>query len=281
VSSNGHKSECLSDLPRVIGNWIVIALLFLAASKTESWAIKGLVFILIGIQQHALSLWLHEGAHWFFCKRKKHNDWFASLFLSMPLYVDLELYRQRHFEHHRHLGTKKDTKEVIFESVTGRKFLTFTLSCISGIRFLKMALSYSKSSGAKQGKWNRIGALVAFHCAVLGLFYSFSSVTFYFLFWLLPFVTVFQYLAALRAVIEHQPPGKELSHPYTSTLKPNFLERIVFARAGFDRHWVHHSHPGVPWYFLGDLPMPATADQSYTSRLTQLVIPSRAQGSSL
>jgi len=251
----------------VAGNWLAIAALVWLACKVPAVP-AALVFVCIGIQQHALSLWMHEGSHWLIFRNRGLNDAFSNLVLANPLFISLGSYRHRHFLHHRHLGEAQDTKTVIFSSVRGWEFLRFCLRTLLGLRFLTLGGEFVQAAERQRGWWVSV-ALVQ-----TGIFSAFAWLghpTYYLWFWVLPFVTVFQVVASLRAVIEHQPlPGE--SHPFTRTLRPTLLDGLVFCRAGFEHHWMHHHHAGVPYFNLPHVCEHApTATMGYFETLRALV----------
>lgn len=260
-----------NSVGRILLNWIFLFILFYSGWRFENYAIKFLVIVLVGIQQHALSLWLHEGSHWLFFKDKNINDRVTSLLLALPLFVDLNTYRQRHFIHHRSLGTPNDTKQVIFTSISGWKFIVFIVQCLVGVRFFQLAFSYldksEKSSKSSLGFLN-LALLQGLFLLSFALFLDWKA---YFIFWLLPFMTFFQLFAGLRAIIEHQPPNREIKHPYTGHLNANFLEKFLFARAGFHIHWAHHEYQWVPWFLIVKHFASPVESDGYFSRLFRLV----------
>src|SRR5438552_12196635 len=95
---------------RIALNWLAIASVFaVVARHTHSpYLLVGVV--LIGIEQHALGLWMHEGVHWLMAGKKRRNDLIVTVLLSGPLFVPLHAFRARHLLHHVHLGAPEDTK---------------------------------------------------------------------------------------------------------------------------------------------------------------------------
>jgi fatty acid desaturase len=164
--------------------------------------------------------------------------------------MSLAVYRERHFVHHRALGTQNDTKDVIFTSIRGKDFVRFAIDTLLGFRFIRMVKTYSKSQSGSRD-WVHLVTLASVQLVILGAFTAVSHWSFYFIFWMLPFVTVLQFFAALRAIVEHQPRPSEGPHPFTRRLDPTWMDRLLFCRAGFDYHWIHHDYPGVPFFNLG------------------------------
>lgn len=246
-------------LLRILGNWLVVGAVFFCLWRFPSPATWVSAFLIISIQQHALGLWLHEAIHWLLTSDKTLNDTLTRLLLSAPLYVPLEGYRRNHFTHHGQLGTPQDTKQVIFVSIQGKNALRFFLQNIFGLQLFSIAFRYittrtSKTKSSSQEPWLLDLCLIAIvQLAFLGAISLFLPWTYYFWFWFLPWLTFSRFVAGLRSVAEHQPLQEKEVHPFTRTLKPTWLDRWVFCRAGFDYHWAHHRYPTIPWFRLHEI----------------------------
>jgi len=297
-------------LPFILGTWFFLLLVpYLLFSLHAPLLLWAPAFIFMGVQQHALSLWMHEGSHWLLFANQRLNDSFSNLLLANPVCVSLEAYRYRHFTHHEHLGIQRDTKRVIFTAVRGKAFVVFCIEACLGVAFFRMAGCYIQAiltahraanfrtaeptsttptamgsriltrarthptveasegharedagstdvgvatNGRLEGWREQLGPWLSIATVQLGIFTLFSiwtHWTYYLLLWMLPFMTVFQLVAGLRALAEHHPPaGAE--HPYTRALRPTWLDRILFCRAGFEYHWLHHQYPNIPCFNL-------------------------------
>ncbi|MBM3464959.1 MAG: hypothetical protein FJX76_22910 [Armatimonadetes bacterium] len=203
----------------------------------------------VGIQQHALALWLHEGSHWLFFTDRRVNDAFTSVVLAAPLCVSLPGYRSRHFAHHQHLGTGQDTKRVAFTVIRGWQFPRFCVEVLLGGGFLRRAGEFYgtyEETGEKAYWWLPVAVAQGL---LFGLFSLLAKPEAYLLFWMLPLVTIKQLVAGLRAILEHQPLRGD-PRGYVRPLEPTWWEHVVFFRAGFDYHWEHHQHPGIPCFNL-------------------------------
>ena len=252
-----YKRKPFLSLSIILLNWIAVFLLVFTAYFLDIWFIHVLVFILVGAQQHGLSLWLHEGAHGFFIRRKDINDLICHIFLAAPLFITLDTYRRRHFKHHKYLGTPEDTKQVIYSKVDGLNFLKFFISGIFGIRAIELAKGYidefNVNSDDENIKNKNLGSIISILIVQVCLYfamYQIGGVETYFIYWLLPFITVTQLLTSLRAITEHQPGINDPVHPFTRDLQPTLIDRVLFCRAGFQYHKYHHEFPDVPCFYL-------------------------------
>jgi fatty acid desaturase len=269
---------------RVVLNWVVIVAAVLIAAGHPSWPAFVAAFIVVSVQQHALGLWMHEGVHWLIAQNRSVNDLLVTVFLSGPLFVPLNAFRHRHFVHHRHLGTDRDTKPVIFSRVDGRNFWLFLLKNCLGLQLVSIAQGYVAEPPGRRRVHRRsrrwaldVAGVAIVQCAVFLLFTLIASPTYYLWLWVLPWLTINRFIAGLRSVIEHQPASPSERHPFTRTLRPSPLDRVLFCRAGFEHHWAHHRYPNVPWFNLAHVDhseQAPLARRGYLETLLALVRPS-------
>jgi fatty acid desaturase len=85
-------------------------------------------------------LFIHEAAHYNIAGNKRLNDLLADIFLGLIAGMHIKFYRVIHFDHHRYLGTPKDTENTYFEPLNGR----FILESLTGIRVLRVISARNK-----------------------------------------------------------------------------------------------------------------------------------------
>ena len=262
-------------LAMITANWaaVFVALVWLLKVPNLPLPVYVLGFVFIAVQQHALSMWLHEASHWLLFEGKALNDVFADIVLANPLYVSTYAYRIRHLDHHRYLGDPTtDANQVIFISLRGWRFYAFIVRCLLGIRFIEMTWQYVTASKNRNMPWL---SMCVVQLVILAAFTWAAGWKSYFWFWLLPFVTVFQLVASLRCIIEHQTLEGE-TPPFTRNLYPTLLERFLFCRAGFDYHWVHHVWMDIPCFNVREFSLDkenaqTTPVESYFATLRRLI----------
>src|SRR5262249_10708269 len=81
-------------------DWAGIAILFAALIAFPYPLTYLLVFILIGRQQLALAILMHDGAHGRLFKSPRVNDALGQLFTGAPLFFSQDSYRKFHLKHH-------------------------------------------------------------------------------------------------------------------------------------------------------------------------------------
>lgn len=95
-------------LKRVLADWAVIVVAYLIAWWADHPAGFLLVMPIIAVQQHALAILAHDGAHRLVSRTRWLNDFLTNLFCFWPLGFPLGGYRRFHFQHHRETGTADD-----------------------------------------------------------------------------------------------------------------------------------------------------------------------------
>jgi len=261
-------------------NWACILSVFDAVRHVPTWPAFTCAFLFMSVEQHCLGLWMHEGGHWLIAADHSLNDVIVTLFLSGPLFIPLNAYRRRHLLHHGHLGTALDTKPVIFTRVDGAHLGMFFVKNCLGLQFAHIAIEYFWSPRATPMKSGRgwvkdVAAIAAVQLLLVGLIALVAPWHYYLWFWMLPWLTVNRFIAGLRSVVEHQPMRGEV-HPFVRPLAPTLFDRLVFCRAGFQYHWLHHRYPNVPFFNLRKIDAAsgesANERYSYTAVLRMLIL---------
>ncbi len=91
----------------IIGLW---SLIILGANLVELYPLSiFLVLPILGVLQHNLAYFAHDGAHFsIFPQSHNVNNFIAQWILFAPFLVDLKSYRKWHNKHHAYIGTEKD-----------------------------------------------------------------------------------------------------------------------------------------------------------------------------
>ena len=264
----------------LVFNWVCILTVFWLLGHDPSWPMFAFGFAFLAVEQHCLGLWMHEGGHFLIATSRTVNDVLVIVFLSGPLYVPLNAYRRRHLLHHGHLGTERDTKPVIFTRIDGPNLVRFFVKTCLGLQLAQIATEYfwsPRGSSTTEERSNWLPDVLPVVAVQALLFVFIATVApwhFYLWFWVLPWLTINRFVAGLRSVVEHQPMRGE-SHPFVRPLKPTVVDRLIFCRAGFNYHWLHHRYPNVPCFNLRKLDTAVDADAesrlSYTAALRLLI----------
>ncbi len=226
--------------------------------------------LLIGSQQYALQIILHDGLHGRLLSPKGVNDLLCRLFLCYPLFTTLQGFRTKHISHHRFLGTNEDPDRyyhVTKDKNTKVRYLLFITAIRSGITTINTVVrkadghlrhtpTSSSAAGSRKNisnfEWLMVGvvqSMIAVALTIVGYWYT------YFLFWMIPFSLGVYATQNLRSFAEHAHP--ELDHLADKhrdiTYVSNQLERIFFAPCNMNYHAEHHIYPAVAYYHLPSL----------------------------
>lgn len=242
--------------------WSLIVVGFYLCGRYPSVWSWTLGVLLMGIEQNALSILVHEGAHGLIYPNRKWNDRSASLFYAAPILLQFETYCKRHFQHHWRLATPQDTKRYPRESIRGKRFLRHMLLAMSGVYALRMVLTYVRSSANKRAtpRWYDTLYVLLTHGGIIAACWMAGQPWMYPVLWLLPIFTVMTFLVSTRAMIEHQPQNlpeylseEEGIPEITRTVLGNALSRFVFAQFNFNYHQEHHLFTQIPFWNLPKL----------------------------
>ncbi len=221
-----------------------------------------------GAGQNGLINLMHECAHRLAFRSAAANEFLGQRVLAPLVITDFAEYRDRHWEHHRQLGTAKDTKLVYRTDIRGFGLLRLAIRALAGVeairRLTERPIESSDETKVKAaGAWRllvptqalflgsifavaflthgrTLAALVA-GAAAYGFVYAYGLAS----------ITVFA--AAIRAIAEHQIGGDTpatAGNAALRNLRCNPMTRLVFGAYGFGEHATHHAHPNVPYYRL-------------------------------
>lgn len=222
-----------------------------------------------GVTQNGIINLLHESAHGLTFKNQGLARWLGRWLLAPLVLSDLDDYRERHFQHHRLLGSADDPKLVYRENIRGWRVVWFFLRCVSMVEGVRL-LQNGKQDRAAPAKANgrlaafaRIALVQSLFLASIGLtaalvhrepWPALLSVLIAYGFVYghgLGGLTVF--MAGLRAIAEHQI-GSDARATQGDAALRNFhcnpLSRLVFGAYGFAEHATHHLEPSIPHYNL-------------------------------
>jgi fatty acid desaturase len=252
----------------ILWEWLLISGAIYLSVRFNSILVYLVAWLIIGTRMYALYSLLHDGIHYLISPKKQVNDWICRLFLSWPLFTSLNKIRKFHQAHHQYLKTPGDPeaihlqyKEFQFPAPVSGVVFTF-LKDITGFNFIfykcrkivrSISSSFSTSANtegnpAKSTNHFEWGMIVYYTVIVIALFYSGKEIQFI-LYWLLPYITIYQLLNRLRLSTEHfHLPEDKLFQ--TRTVILNLPERFIFSPHNLGYHAEHHLYPSVPFYRL-------------------------------
>lgn len=262
-----------------IGGGVALCLLaweLIAWPLAARIAVGALGWLLIGGGQHGLTLAAHEFAHFSVVPGDRQlNDRLGRWLFCAPVLLPLELYRQRHFEHHRHYSeVEHDTKTVYRHDIRGARLLLEVVRSLTGIDWLMHLLALRNQPdlpGEVPPKWRLLLPLAVCQVALLGGFTALWAVwgighwANYAALWALPILTLVGLLNKLRATMEHQPLQVDAHQvddgryfmgtavPFVRSVRSNVVERLFLCHLNFGFHAEHHLWPSISYQYLPDV----------------------------
>ncbi len=243
--------------------------------------------LIMGAVQHTLGTFVHEAAHLHLFQRKKLNEFAGHFLCAAPLLSYLEDYRYFHFEHHRHTGKIGRDPELLFYRAMGisptvssrQEVVRLFFLDLTGIHYFKglqYLLGFFKDKRAQGVIRNptlpeHLGLLVwvtliPFLFWVSGLFLPF------FLFWLLPLLTISPLLLRWHGFGEHVREQGDDAYENTLTHRFDVISTLLLYPINSSYHLEHHLFPQVPWYHLKELHRFAQQHPVYREKTAPLIV---------
>lgn len=245
-------------------DWILIVAAIAISEKFFNPALYLLAVLFIGTRQHAIAILSHDAAHYRILTNRKANVWMTNILASWPLFVQLELYRLSHLQHHQHTNSaqdpdviyQKDLWDYQFPMSAKKLFKIFAMDFLGFgmIANLKRAARYTMDPEIKQAvkkdtDQTKFGRLAFYILLAVGLT-VFGGWKIYLMYWMLPLFWVLPALLRLRNISEHYGLSRtnELNGSRDVLCGP--IEAWIFAPHNVNLHLVHHLYPSVPFYNL-------------------------------
>ena len=241
-----------------------------ALAVAESAGVSRAVVVVVGAA--CVGFWyfyvvsfIHEGLHWNLARDPLVNDRICSVLASCMIATRVDAWRPHHFEHHRSLGTIRDTETTYFEPLG----VAAMLKSLSGVRAVQALSAYfRRMSGARRPAaastraphlYRGLVVAVATHGLIVMALWSLGW-TATALAWLAGVGGVMPLLNTIRQVLEHRADDARPDVDYARTDQGACARMFgtgwidtLFGSAGANRHLLHHWEPQVSYTRLGDL----------------------------
>ena len=268
----------LAERSDLMGAWLVLhcwGTIALAVGLFAWWP-NILTFVLavmvIGSRQLGLAILMHEAAHNALFKTRHLNEFVGEWLCGRPILAELGAYRHYHRTHHRFTQTDKDPDLVLslkfptshaslkrkfirdLTGQTGYKQLAAQIAMSVRLAGDDEALEAANSDFAQAFKardlWKSFPVFVGI-IVVMGLI---GNWWWGLAFWLLPFMTWFQFVLRVRNIAEHgavEQSENPLQNVRTTQAGP--LMRLFVAPYWVNYHLEHHMVMHVPCWRLRDM----------------------------
>ena len=231
-----------------------------------------LAVIVIGSRQLGLAILMHEAAHNALFRTRALNEFVGEWLCGRPILAELGAYRHYHLTHHRFTQTDKDPDLVLSSKFpttraslirkftrdltgqTGYKQLAAQIAMSLRLAGDDEAIEAASSDFAQAFKARDLWKSFPVFIAVIVLMSLAGQWWYGLAFWLLPFLTWFQFVLRLRNIAEHG--ATEVSqNPLQNvrTTRANLLERLFIAPYWVNYHLEHHMVMHVPCWQLKNM----------------------------
>jgi fatty acid desaturase len=269
--------------PRWARVWIDIGAGYLALGATAAalaWLQRSaprwlplwvaLAAIVFGYAIAFVQLFFHEAAHFNIAPGRALNDRLANLFIGWMVGQEIKCYRIVHFDHHRYLGTPRDTERSYFDALDRR----FVVEGLIGIKLLRVVTGRANRVDAQNteeavtepadrgNRRRRLGMLAAGGLVNLAIIAAavWTRNWGIALAWPLGMILVHPFINAVRQLLEHR--GFDARADVDYSRSPHGAVTRMFGAgplastmggAGFNRHLLHHWEAQISYTRLGEL----------------------------
>ena len=261
--------------------WLVIFSLLFIYTLFPSFILYLVVITFIAGRQLGLAILMHEGAHGLIANNVRFNNYISQFFCAFPMAVDTYDYRHYHLKHHSHTQTEDDPDLVLSKPfpITKSSFIRKMLRDLTGItgikqRYQSIQKTFDNDTLKVDGKeisgFKSKATLRGIFLSQLLIFISMSIVGnwwYYFAFWIVPALTIFQFFYRIRNIAEHAVvPNDCDDFNNARTTNASFIERCFVAPYYVNYHLEHHLFMFIPCYKLKDAHNLLVA-KKYTNRM--------------
>jgi len=233
----------------LLGNWLLIALIFTIVAVWTNPLTIFLAIILFGGRQLSLAVVVHDCGHRSMFTRWSWNRFAAQWLAGVFVFSDARTYRAKHTKHHRLGGTEEDPDlmNYVNYAVARKSLARKVVRDLTGITGVKIFYYAAKGLGPKAVlQWG--GA----HLLLFGILYATGHGLLY-LMWPAAWLTSHMLIIRLRQAAEHAA-VQDLFHPdprkHTRTTYARWWEKLLIAPNNVNYHLDHHILPSVPCYRL-------------------------------
>tara|TARA_A100001015_G_scaffold282449_1_gene346694 strand:+ start:717 stop:1646 length:930 start_codon:yes stop_codon:yes gene_type:complete len=213
---------------------------------------------LIGWIYYKMYFPLHDLAHMNLFKSSLLNKIFGNI-ISSFFATPFESFRSEHIDHHKYHGTDKDParNDYDFEIKNRYQFLIFLFGPLFGStifqKFRDHYTGYMVKNNSKK-TFDLLSFLFVIIIQFLILLYFYDGIiglVKYFMYVILPGITVFLFLSRFRQFLEHYEHAENINitsdeKKVSRTFKLSTIENFLLSGYSFKYHFEHHKYPSVP-----------------------------------
>jgi fatty acid desaturase len=246
---------------------IVLLPVYVAAALGPGWNTV-LCWVLFGTGMNGILNLMHECAHYHVFRERRWSDALGRWVIGPMVFANFDSYRRRHWDHHRFAGVEGETKDTYLIDIQGKNLFWFWCRCAFMIEALRKFAGQADPRATADGGGLKIWRVLVFHVmfliSLLVISFAFnrsqglelvalSALVSYGVVFVYGLASLTVFMAALRAIAEHQQYDDESAHRGYAALRNfscNTLSRFLMGCYGFGEHYTHHQIPGIPYYHL-------------------------------
>jgi len=232
-------------------------------------ALAALGVFAVAVFQHRLSGLGHEGSHYALFRNRLANELASDLLCMFPLMAMTQRFRTTHLAHHQFLNDPDRDPDVARLHFDGDRYpfpmpqprFWYRYVVLSAwlpvlVRYLfGQAKNANATTGLKEPKAPyrfRVGRCLrgTYWLPMLAMVHITGSWPIFFLFWVLPLLTVYPFLMQLREIAHHSNAPAEGEFAHSRNFHCNPLFNFCVFPYGQDYHLTHHVFGLMPHYNL-------------------------------
>lgn len=247
---------------QLVGAWCVIAAVIALAVWCENVWMSLLAIFIVGTRQNLLGLLVHEQVHRLGL-RNRLGDLITNLAAAYPLLVlSVEGYARVHLAHHKYFYTGKDPdyhrkSGLEWSTPMPRKqLLVIFLGDIAGLNIVRLIRGKKPAGSNTHNEFQRRNPTpgwvrIVFWIVIAAMLSMVGGWKYFFLYWIVPILTVAQCLVRLGALSEHKynVDSTELNDS-THLIELAWWEKLLLPNLNFTLHHYHHMYPGLSFSVL-------------------------------
>lgn len=264
---NASEEAALRRRSNLMGIWLIVhawaliagAMVLAALYPNPLTVLLGV--IVVGNRQLGLAILMHDAAHRLLLSHAGANDRLGHWLCGAPVGASLSAYRPYHLSHHRHTQQAEDPDLALSAPfpISRASFRRKTVRDLLGVTgYQRRVAQFRAAAQGARGPFEALGkvlrkegAFLLTNLVLLGLLVLAGQAWLYFVLWLLPLLTWYQWVSRVRNIAEHALVGSA-DDPLrnTRTTRAGPLMRLLVAPYWVNYHLEHHLFVFTPCWKL-------------------------------
>ena len=224
------------------------------------WVFYPFSILVIASRQRGLASILHDAVHNRAAKWRSLNNFIGRYLSGYLIFQSFKAYRKSHVVlHHGFLGDYRKDPDYqfyielgLYNNLSRKKFfwnyVISPLILLKTITYLRYLLKYRTESFAKNPK--ELIIMITYWLSIIFFIYFLGYSVDFFLYWIIPYFTVFPVIGYIVEVAEHYPlVGSNSQIIYSARNRFSYwIESLFLSIHNENYHLTHHLRPGIPFW---------------------------------